>query len=248
MKKNHINLAKIISFWVLVFLVGGIAGVIFSQILLPRVADFWPFNAVGLFNNIKDGVTIINKTEKITITENTAYQEAIDKVVNSLVVARVERGGKKIIESPAFILTGDGLLAAGGIVVPKAAEQIYVFISGKDYEAKLIKRDEKNNLVLIKIDETNLSVTDLGDAADLKLGETVFLVWAEQLNGSLNKLVNLGFVRGLAPEISLTFSESQSANGGLVANLKGEVLGLASIDKDGKIKIISEDKIKDLLK
>ncbi|TSC53447.1 MAG: protease Do [Parcubacteria group bacterium LiPW_39] len=260
MDKNQRNYKKLIGFWALVFLVGGIAGIIFGQLVIPWLTNFRPFNKIGWLCHVKEGTTIINRTEKIYLTQDLAYQEAVNRLANSVVAIRAERSIKVsqqqapsakpevLARGSGFILTGDGLIITANVIVPKAATQILVFKDGKEIEARLIKRDEKNNLALLKIDQTNLPVVNLGDLSSVKLGEMVLSVGAEQLKESLNKFTNFGFIRTLLPEVAVTFSENQLATGGLLANLKGEVLGLVIVDKEGKIKIAGEDKIRELIK
>ncbi len=239
---------KLIGFWGLVFLVGGVAGIIFGQLVVPWLNNFRLFSAIGWFGHVKEGTTIINRTEKIYLTQDLAYREAIDRVVNSVVAVRTELNKKVLAEASGFILTSDGLVVTVNSVVPKSAGQILVVRDNKESEAQLLGQDKENGLALLKIDETNLPVVNFGDPGSLKLGETVFLVGASGSLDSFARFVNSGLVRALAPAMELTFSEIQPANGSPLINTKGEVLGLNLVDKEGKIKVVPVDKIKALLK
>jgi S1-C subfamily serine protease len=251
---------KTIGFWVLVFLAGGIAGVLFNQLLVPWLAGFSPFNKIDWLANLHDGVTIVNKTERVYISQDAAYQETISRLGNSVVAIRAERhyrlNGKKqvplatpevLAEGSGFILTGDGLIATAGVLVPFETTRVIIIRDGKETEAQIVKKDGQNNLALLKIGDTNLPVVGLGDTTAIDLGQMLFLIGIDNSTKSFNKLVNVGFVRTLAPELTLTFNESQLANGSPLINIRGEVVGLNLVDKNGVIKVITTDKLRELL-
>lgn len=241
------NYKKIFAFWALVFLVGGMAGIIFGQLIVPWLTNFRPFSAIGWLGYIKNGTTIINRTEKIYLTQDLAYQEAIDRVVNSVVAVRAELNKKVLAETSGFILTSDGLIVTANSVVPKATGQILVVRDNKESEAQLLGQDKENGLALLKLSETNLPVVNFGDSANLKLGEMVFLVGAGTANETFSKFANVGFIKTLEP-LTLTISESPSASGSPLINIKGEVLGLNLVDKEGKIKVVLIERVRELLK
>ncbi|MBU1102215.1 serine protease [Patescibacteria group bacterium] len=260
--KNKKDYKKIITFWATVFLVGGAAGILATQFFLPWLATIPSLSKINWISNVKNGTTVINKTERIIIGQDLAYQDAIGRLSNSVVAVRAERQyrvvNKKqvplakpeiLTQGTGFILTGDGVIATADVLVPETATNFIVIKDNKEIEAQVLKRDEQSGLTLLKIGESNLSVVSLGDLENIKLGEMVFLLGAENSAlGGLNKFVNIGYVKTLAPEITFNFSESQLANGSPMANGRGEVLGLSLIDKDGKIKMVSEEKIRGLLK
>lgn len=252
---------KIAVFWGAVFLLGGLAGVLAMQFFLPWLAGVAPFNKIGWLARIKDCTTIINQTERITVSQDLAYLDAISRLSNSVVGVRAERHyrivNKKqvplakpeiLAQGSGFVLTSDGLVATANILVPQAATRFIVINRGKETEAQVIKRDEQNGLSLLKINETNLPVVTFGDANNLKLGETVLLVGTNISTSTPIQFTNIGFARTLLPEISVNFSESQLANGSPLANIKGEVIGLNLVDVNGQIKVVGEDKIRELLK
>jgi S1-C subfamily serine protease len=237
---------KIIGFWALVFLVGGVAGLLFGQFLIPWLATVPSLSKIGWICNVKEGTTIINKTEKIYLTQDSAYQEAIAKIANSVVAVRSERSGKIATENSGFILTSDGLVATSDSI--SKGRKIFIVKDNKEYEAQIIKQDKENNLALLKINEANLPVVSFGESDNLKLGEMVFLVGAVKEDDAFNEFTNIGFIKTLAPEITFTFSETSLASGASLSNIKGEVLGLCLIDKNGNVKLVEAEKIRELMK
>lgn len=230
--KKHPDYKKIAWQWLGVFFVGGIAGVLFSQVFLPQLAA-WPFfNKIAWFGNLNDGTMIINKTEKIYLAQDAAYQEVINLVANSVVAVQVKKGSKVLNEGSGFILTSDGLVATADISLFKNASQILVWYDGQSSEAQILKQDPQNGLALLKIIGSNLPVITLGDLNNLRLGETVLLVGAGVENGQLVKFANLGWVKkitpslstasAVAPNLEFTFSESALASGSPMRMLKAK--------------------------
>ncbi len=238
---------KITGFWLLVFLVGGSSGVFFSRAFLPWLTSFSPFNKVAWLCNVNEATTIINKTEKVYISQETAYQEAIDKIGNAVVAMRVERTGRAPIENSGFILTSDGLIITADFTLAKDA-RVLVLRDNKEYLAELVRQDKDNDMALLKIKENNLPVVEFGDSAGLRLGAKVLLVGAAKIDESFARFANFGFIKTLAPELSFTFTESALADGAALGNLEGKVLGLVLTGKQGSVQLVKEDKIRELMK
>lgn len=238
---------KIIGFWLIVFLVGGASGVFFSRAFLPWLTSFAPFNKVVWLCNVNDATTIINRTEKVYVSEDTAYQSAINKIGNAVVAVRVERAGRAAIENSGFILTSDGLIATVNFILANGAK-ILVMREGQEYEAQIVKQDAANNLALIKIAANNLPIADFGDTNSLSLGERVVLVGAAKVNGSFSKFADIGIIKSLSPEVVFSFNEPALADGAALGNIEGKALGLALTDKQGNVNLIGEEKIKEFMK
>jgi S1-C subfamily serine protease len=261
MVKKQPNYKKIVAFWVAVFVVGGLAGALSSQLLLPWLAGISPFSKIGWISRVKDGTTIINRTEKVTISEDLAYLDAIGKLTNSMIAIRCEKhyrliNKKQVLlakpevltEGSGFILTSDGYVVTALTLVPEAATRCILIREGREVEAQVVKRDVQNSLALIKTTDSNLPVVSMGDSTSIKLGEAVFLIGEKNIATSTSQFVHLGYIRTIAPDLSVDFSESQLANGSPLGNLRGEVIGLNLINSQGVIKIVAEDKIRNLLK
>jgi len=260
MQKNKINFKKVAGFWVAVFLLGGLAGVLAIQVFLPWLAGITPFSKIGWIARIKDCTTIINQTEKITISQDLAYLDAIARLSNSVVGIRAEKhyrivNKKQVLlakpevlaQGSGFILTGDGLIVTANSLVPETATRFIIARDSSEIEGQLVKRDVPNGLALLKINETNLPVVALGDSFNLKLGESVFVLGVDNSSSTPSKFINLGFISSLEPVIKTSLNENQWGIGSPLVNIKGEVIGL-DLYEDGKDKVVTEEKIRALLK
>jgi S1-C subfamily serine protease len=232
-KKNILNLF-------LILIIGGLGGILADQFLLPYLASVSPFSKIQFIDQAGNGTTIINPTEKITITENEGLEKAIDKIKPTLVLIKTYQYQKVISQGTGFIVTNDGLIVTALDLVPETASQYYILYNNKSLLAELIKKDTEQNLALLKIEENNLPVVSLAKLEEIKLGERVVIVGLEENKEKVLPFVNLGIIRSLNGEIlkiNLT-EENVLANGSPLINIKGEILGLNLVDQKGLIKTI----------
>jgi len=238
---------KNILFWLAVILIGTLSGLLGSQLF------FWlgtlpAFEKIDWLCKNKDATTIINKTEKIYLTEDLAYQDSINRVLGSVVYLRAEKAGKTLADSVGFILTSDGLAVSSDLAATKGATGYILVRDGKEYPAQLLKEDKINNLALFKIAENNLSVVSFGEIDNLKLGERIFFPGADLIDKTYSKFVLAGLIKSLMPEILFSLEEKLSLSGEPMINSRGEVLGLALKDKEGNVKLVEAEKIRELMK
>ena len=242
----------------LVLLVGGIGGMLADRMVLPYLAQTVYFGKISWIKQSENQKTVINKTERITITEDVAIEESVARIKASVVGVLTKRIIGKIeqvlTEGTGFILTADGLIVTSNNLLPvlKSPEQVkyYIVIDQRLIAAQLLKKDTVNNLAILKIQESNLSVVYLADADQVRLGQRVILIGAEDYNGLLSSVVNISIIRSiLNGDFILNLkNESGFLSGGPLINVRGEVIGLSLVDAQGNLKVISVDKIKDLLK
>ena len=237
------------SKFILILIIGGLGGILADQFFLSYLSTVPFFNKIEFIQQAGNRTTIINPTERIIITENTAIQQAVDKVDHCLVAVYSYQGKEIINRSTGIVVTSDGLIVTINDAVPIISTRYSVFRNGDILNAQVIKRDAKNNLALLKVDESNLSVVSLTNLEDLHLGERVILMGVELIDSHLNNFVNLGIIRSISQGIlKLNLQEENMlANGGPLVNMKGEVIGLNLVGQRGLIKTVSADKIMEFI-
>ncbi|MBI2582978.1 hypothetical protein HYV98_01850, partial [Candidatus Azambacteria bacterium] len=62
-----------------VLLLGGVGGVVLSEIVLPALAGLPQFQGVPFFERIKGGTTVITRREEVLIEESEAIEKAVEK-------------------------------------------------------------------------------------------------------------------------------------------------------------------------
>jgi len=241
-KKKLLNL-------VLILLIGGLGGILADHFLMPYLASVPPFSNIKFIQQAGNGTTIINPTNEVIITENTAIENAIDKIGPRLVSIQSYQSIRLVAEGTGFIVTSDGLIVTANDLVPARATQVLVSRNSHSSIAEVVKRDLVNNLALIKIEENNLSVASFADLEELRLGQRIVLVGLESIENTLNRFVNLSIIKSISSSglrVNL-FEENAIANGGPLINIKGEVIGMNLVNQNGLVEVILIDKIKDFI-
>jgi S1-C subfamily serine protease len=226
------------------FLVAMIGGIFADQI-------FWPyFVERPLFYQyrLEQAPVYVNETKQIVVQENTALQDQVDKIQKTVTGIRSKTAAGQIMEGSGLVLTSDGMVVTFSDLVPSGSETS-IFLEGSEYkiakDAKILKRDTKNNLVLIKIEKNNLASAGFADMNQTKLAERVFLIGVIFSGGIPQKTVNEGIIKSFDENyIRTNIFEKYTLSGSPLFDIQGNVLGLNTIDKEGKVIAISAQKIK----
>jgi serine protease Do len=132
-----------------------------------------------------------------------------------------------------FIISQDGYIVTNNHVVEGATEVIVTLANKKEYTAKVIGRDPKTDVAVVKIEAKEpLTVASLGDSDQLRVGEWVVAVGnpfglsntvTKGIVSAKNRVIGAGpyddFIQTDAPI-------NPGNSGGPLFNLKGEVVGI----------------------
>ena len=218
-------------------MVGMVGGIFSSQVLIPR------FLGEGLLDSnylakITSGPVYLTEKRDVTIEENTALQESIEKVEESIVGVKTITSEGSTIYGSGLVLTTDGLVVTLSELVPRKGDFTF-YIKDKAQAYQILKRDEKNNLALIKIDSNNLKPCGFAELSELKTGERAFLLGKVFLPEEIVTLANQGIIKYFTEDfIRTNILEKPTLAGSSLFNIKGEFLGLNTIDLEGKVTAI----------
>ncbi|MBU3942401.1 serine protease [Patescibacteria group bacterium] len=224
------NILKII----IIFVVGLCGGLFGSQIVWPS------YQSASL-------PTSIIESKEIIIQENTALQNSVEKIEKAIVGVKTKTKGGEIVSGSGLVVTSDGLIITLSELVPLKGDFTF-FIDGKTPNWQILKRDTENNLVLIKLDLNDLTTVSFSNIDEIKLGERVFL-GGTIFNGTKPLVVvNEGIVKFFTEEyIRTNIIEKKTLSGSALFNIKGELLGLNTIDDEERVTAIPINKIKSFL-
>ena len=134
------------------------------------------------------------------------------------------------------IIRSDGYLVTNEHVVNEAEKIQVKLADGRRFEGRLVGKDERVDLALVKIEATGLPVAALGDSNELRIGE--FVLALGQPFG-LEQSVSFGIVsRKGAPLLvaapGFDFIQTDATvnpgnSGGPLVNMAGEVIGINSM-------------------
>ena len=133
-----------------------------------------------------------------------------------------------------FIISSDGLILTNNHVVAKATEIKIKLLNGKEYDAKLVGRDSKTDLALIKVTPDNdfPKPVVLGDSDAMRVGDWVMAVGNPF---GLGNTVTTGIIsaksRILGEGPYDDFLQTDAAinpgnSGGPLFNMQGQVIGI----------------------
>lgn len=233
------NVFKII----IVFVFGIVGGIFANQILWPYFVERPLFYEYQLAN-----IPIsVNETKEIIIQENTALQDAVERVEKSIVGIRTKTKTGKIITGSGLVVTSDGLIITLSELIPRGGDFIF-FIDGKTPNWQILKRDVENNLALVKIEEQDLVTVGFADFDKIKLGQRVFLSGVIFIKTDRLETVNEGIIKFFTRDyIRTNIFEKDTLNGSALFNINGELLGLNTIDVEGKVTAIPITIIRDFI-
>src|SRR5262249_40913727 len=75
-----------------------------------------------------------------------------------------------------FVINQNGHIITNNHVVEGATEITVKLSDGREFSAKVVGRDPKTDLALLKVEATGLPTIAMGDSADLKVGEPVMAI------------------------------------------------------------------------
>ena len=235
------NIFKIIG----IFILGVVGGIFADQILWPYFIERPLFYQYRL----EQSPVYVTERKEITIQENVALRNAIEKVEKVVIGVRTETKAGKFLEGSGLIVTSDGLIVTLAELVPQGST--FSFFVDNEPPTKflvggqILKRDLKENLALVKIEKTNLPTLGFADLEKIKLGERVFLVGVVFDKAGLSQIVNEGIVKSFGQDfIKTNIFENYLLAGSSLFNIEGQVLGLNTIDREGKVIAIPISKIK----
>jgi serine protease Do len=131
-----------------------------------------------------------------------------------------------------FVIEQDGLILTNYHVVDNADKITVRLSDGREFDGKVVGKDQKTDIALVKINAQNLPVAPLGDSDRLEVGEWVVAIGNPF---GLDSTVTSGIVSakdrqiGAGPYdhfIQTDASINPGNSGGPLINLRGEVVGI----------------------
>lgn len=132
-----------------------------------------------------------------------------------------------------FIINRDGFILTNNHVIENADEIVVKLANEKEYKAKVVGRDPRTDIAVIKIDDAqDLATVSLGNSDELRVGQWVMAIGNPF---GLEHTVTAGIVSAMGRFIGQgnydNFIQTDAAinpgnSGGPLINLKGEVVGI----------------------
>ncbi len=250
---NYKKIVKIILKFLTIFIIAVLATLITEHYLFPRLSAMEFFSKYKILQKVAENVTIINKTEQVTIKEEDSISAIAEKaspaVVGIVSAAEKAPSGKSAPASKngtGVIVASDGLIATYRSAIIENNARYRVFISdGSEHNAELFGVDEFSNLAYLKISASNLTAVSFANSADFRTGKKLVAIgnsgaeyqnqFASGLLSDINKTFNtagktLSFSEKLEGVFETDFIADESFLGGPVITYNGELAGITGTE------------------
>jgi serine protease Do len=149
-----------------------------------------------------------------------------------------EREFRSTAQGTGFCIGREGYILTNNHIVENAINVVVFTIDGEDYSAKVIGTDPKTDLALVKVEGKSLPHVELGNSAQLQVGEWVLAIGNPF---GMEHTVTAGIVSAKGRQLGVgmnvpeyqDFIQTDAAinrgnSGGPLVNMKGEVVGITS--------------------
>ncbi|MBX6330932.1 MAG: trypsin-like peptidase domain-containing protein [Gemmatimonadaceae bacterium] len=206
----------------------------------PAVPPFTA-DAAGLTVSAAHAAQRTAASDSIDSRRRTLITDAVAKVAPSVVTVQTEvvqhapvdpfeaffgrASGDRVLPGlgTGFIVRSDGVIVTNAHVINDADSISVALRDGTTYRAKLLGKDEINDIAVLKIDAKNLPVATLGSSDNLLIGEWVIAIGNPY-----------GFLLG-NPEPSVTTGVISATGRNLVARSEGNATYVDMIQTDAAI-------------
>ena len=146
-----------------------------------------------------------------------------------------ESPGKALGYGSGFVVSSNGHIVTNEHVLRNGTQVEVELLGGRKFMARVLSRDAKNDLALLKIDATNTQPVKMGNSESVELGEWVVGIGNPY---GIGQSVMIGIVSaqkrmipgsGYPPLIQIDAAMNLGNSGGPLFNLDGEVIGINTI-------------------
>ncbi len=220
-----------------------IAGFALSgPLVAPAGAQSQPFSFADLAEGLQDSVVNISTAQRITgtrgipipeVPEGSPFQEFFEEFFDRNRDGENRRSRRVQSLGSGFVIDASGIIVTNNHVIADADEITAIFADGTRLEAKVIGRDVKTDIAVLKVEaDKPLKAAPFGDSEALRVGDWVMAIGNPFGFGGT---VTVGIVSALGRDINsgpydkfiqTDASINRGNSGGPLFNLQGEVIGI----------------------
>ncbi|WP_040812165.1 S1C family serine protease [Nocardia concava] len=209
---------------------------------------------VGAFTGSSASALTSRKVSLQSAPAGTESHNQITKVVNAVMPAVVtvrawlgdtgSTGSGVVIDGAGYIVTNNHVISLAANDKSGKAKLDVVFSDGSKVPTRIVGRDTKSDLAVLKVDVKNLSVIQLGNSGDVQVGDDVLALGSPL---GLEKTVTSGIVsalhrpvkvggEGTDTDATLDAVQTDAAinhgnSGGALVDMQGRLIGINSAIK-----------------
>lgn len=191
--------------------------------------------------------SIIQNVNKVSITEN-SIADAVEKIYDAVVVVEAYKEGKQISTGTGFVYKTNNTIAyilTNNHVIDGSDEVQIIYSDNSTCKSTVVGKETYSDIAVLSVPKSSiLSVAELGNSEDLKIGDTLFTVGTplgSKYKGTVTKgilsgkdrLVEVSLSGNITDYIMRVLQTDAAINpgnsGGPLVNINGEVIGINSL-------------------
>lgn len=189
----------------------------------------------------QDSGTVIGTGTVLTITESTGEELALPDIYKKVipsVVSITASSGSSTSTGTGIITSSDGYIITNYHVVSSAQQIVVLLTDGQEYAACRVGGDETSDIMVLKIDATDLTPAEFGDSDAAEVGDSVVAI-GDPLGIELRGTMTDGIICGIKRDVdvgdrTMSLMQTNAAlnsgnSGGPLVNMEGQVIGINTI-------------------
>ncbi|MGP8152896.1 MAG: DegQ family serine endoprotease [Smithella sp.] len=240
MKRNVLRIVFAASIVLILTVVSGLIFASYSSVKDSEAMAGFPQSFAQLAKQVKPAVVNISTTSTVTIPENPFKQffgqhdDLFGNFYGQFFNNMPDRKMKRHSLGSGFIIDKEGYIITNNHVVDSADKIIVKLSDGRECLAKLIGRDDKTDLALIKVSSflTDMPTLTLGNSDNMQVGDWVLATgnpFGLEHTVTQGIISASGRVIGSGPYDNFLQTDAPinpGNSGGPLVNMKGEVIGI----------------------
>ena len=206
----------------------------------PAAAQARPTNLADLVDQVADAVVNISATQTVEdkdvapdLPKGTPFDEMFEEFFENHGINPQPRARRAQSLGSGFVINSSGIVITNNHVVGDANDILVIFTDGRKLKAKVIGKDPKVDVAVLKVESDKpLKTVKFGDSDKMRVGDGVMAVGnpfglGETVTAGIISARNRNIDSGPYDDFLQTDASINKGNsGGPLFNLQGEVIGI----------------------
>ena len=206
----------------------------------PAAAQARPTNLADLVDQVADAVVNISATQTVEdkdvapdLPKGTPFDEMFEEFFKNHGINPQPRARRAQSLGSGFVIDSSGVVITNNHVVGDANDIVVIFTDGRKLKAKVIGKDAKVDVAVLKVESDKpLKTVKFGDSDKIRVGDGVMAVGnpfglGETVTAGIISARNRNIDSGPYDDFLQTDASINKGNsGGPLFNLQGEVIGI----------------------
>jgi S1-C subfamily serine protease len=179
------KIGKILGITGVIFLVGGIGGMLFDYIFFAHFVNNPVWADSPFVQTMASRYQVIKNTEKVIVENSESIADIASRAATSVVFVEAVSADGKSSSGNGVIVSSDGVIATTDAVVPDGYNTQYVkFADGTTRPVSAMYLDAYSGIVFLKTDVQNLATISFANSDDAQSGKRLISIMQDRSENS----------------------------------------------------------------